>query len=135
MSLDQASVSGLPTQPSACPPTRLLGGRWMKVSSWAVSRIRWGPRTSCSCWMPNLEAREIAGQREGTRITPTSIWPIGPALTQSPLPLSLPSPQQSQHRGVTLSTAPYPGPWPGSGLISLLIPSLGVPKLPGGFLR
>lgn len=52
----------LPPLPAACTPTFILGGRWMKVSSWAVSRIRWGPRTSCSCWMPNLEVRERARQ-------------------------------------------------------------------------
>lgn len=50
-----------PASPVPAPPTRLLGGRWMKVSSWAVSRTRWRPRTSCHCWIPDLGEEEVQG--------------------------------------------------------------------------
>ena len=113
-----ASGHCLPPQPGACLPTRLLGGRWMKVSSWAVSRIRWGPRTSCSCWMPNLEVRERA--RQGRWCQYPREWLPGPASDPEPsCPLGFPSrlpiiPSWAERPPP--STVPHRAPWTRSGL-------------------
>ena len=84
-------------QPGACPPTHLLRGCWMKVSSWAVSRIRWGPRISCSYRILHLEVSKAQDREDGAVVTPPSGSSELPLIQSPPGPPCLPAclPHQS----------------------------------------
>lgn len=58
--LDQASGLCLPTQPSACPTHASAPGRWMKVSSWAVSRTG-GPAPAAVAGCPIWRREKVQG--------------------------------------------------------------------------
>lgn len=83
-SLDKASVRGLPRQPSACPTYPSARG---PLDEGELLGCQQDP-VAAAHQLPLLDSgsggRGSAGHRDGTHITPTSLGPLGPALTFKP---------------------------------------------------
>lgn len=95
----------------------------MKVSSWAVSRILWGPLASCSCWMPTLQVKESAGQKgwhehhSPARSGPLDLPQIQSSPLSSPCFLSYfpSSPSWAEMAPPSRALHKVPQPWLGAG--------------------